>query len=227
MTEGVSINVDEAGMAKRIARTPVGRLGQVEDIANAAVFLAGDDSGFMTGESMLIDGGVTHAFSELAPHPCIRSIRFSSRRRWPSSARRPDPERIGGRPLRFLVEAGFRHAVPVNRSGAAEIQGLPAFASLADVPGAVDHAIVAVPVPGVEAALQDCARKGVKVVQVFTAGFAEADAAGAELQARLVRICKEAGMRDGRPECVGLLNPSAKFYATFSTALNGLRPKPA
>ena len=62
MTEGVSLNVDEAGMAKRIARTPVGRLGQVEDIANAAVFLAGDDSGFMTGESMLIDGGVTHAF---------------------------------------------------------------------------------------------------------------------------------------------------------------------
>ncbi|HSW19772.1 MAG TPA: SDR family oxidoreductase [Ramlibacter sp.] len=62
MTEGVSINVDEAGMAKRIARTPVGRLGQVEDIANAAAFLAGDDSGFMTGESMLIDGGVTHAF---------------------------------------------------------------------------------------------------------------------------------------------------------------------
>jgi NAD(P)-dependent dehydrogenase (short-subunit alcohol dehydrogenase family) len=62
MTEGVSINVDEAGMAKRIARTPVGRLGQVEDIANAAVFLAGDDSGFMTGESMLIDGGVTKAF---------------------------------------------------------------------------------------------------------------------------------------------------------------------
>jgi len=62
MTEGVSINVDEDGMAKRIARTPIGRLGQVEDIANAAVFLAGDDSGFMTGESMLIDGGVTHAF---------------------------------------------------------------------------------------------------------------------------------------------------------------------
>ena len=62
MTEGVSINVDEAGMAKRIARTPVGRLGQVEDIANAAVFLACEDSGFMTGESMLIDGGVTHAF---------------------------------------------------------------------------------------------------------------------------------------------------------------------
>lgn len=62
MTEGVSINVDEAGMAKRIARTPIGRLGQVDDIANIACFLASDESGFITGESMLVDGGVTHAF---------------------------------------------------------------------------------------------------------------------------------------------------------------------
>ena len=61
MTEGVSINVDEAGMAKRIARTPIGRLGHVEDIANIACFLASDESGFITGESMLVDGGVTHA----------------------------------------------------------------------------------------------------------------------------------------------------------------------
>ena len=56
-----SINVDEAGMAKRIARTPIGRLGQVEDVANIACFLASDESGFITGESMLVDGGVTHA----------------------------------------------------------------------------------------------------------------------------------------------------------------------
>lgn len=137
-----------------------------------------------------------------------------------------DPERIGGRPLRFLLEAGFKGQLhPVNRSGAAEIQGLPAYASLLDVPGPVDHAIIAVPVPGVEAALKECAAKGVKAVQVFTAGFAEVDAAGAELQARLVAICREAGMRMVGPNALGLLNPSQHFYATFSTALNGLRPK--
>jgi acyl-CoA synthetase (NDP forming) len=138
-----------------------------------------------------------------------------------------DAERIGGRPLRFLREAGFdRPMYPVNRSGAGEIQGLPAYASLLDVPGPVDHAIVAVPVPGVEAALQDCARKGVRVVQIFTAGFAEVDAAGAELQARLLRICRDAGMRLVGPNALGLLNPSVNFFATFSTALNGLRPRP-
>lgn len=63
MTEGVSINVDEAMRAKRIARTPMGRLGRVEDISAAALFLASDDSTFITGESLLVDGGVTHAFS--------------------------------------------------------------------------------------------------------------------------------------------------------------------
>ena len=137
-----------------------------------------------------------------------------------------DPERIGGRPLRFLLEAGFTGKLhPINRSGAKEIQGLPAYTSLMDVPGPVDHAIIAVPVPGVEAAIKECAAKGVKAVQVFTAGFAEVDATGAELQARLVAICREAGMRMVGPNALGLLNPSQNFYATFSTALNGLRPK--
>jgi acyl-CoA synthetase (NDP forming) len=137
-----------------------------------------------------------------------------------------DPERIGGRPLRFLIEGGFAGKLyPVNRSGAAEIQGLKSYASLLDVPGPVDHAIIAVPVAGVEAALLECARKGVRVVQVFTAGFAEVDAAGAELQQRLVAICRGAGMRMVGPNALGVLNPKTRFFATFSTFLNGMRPR--
>ena len=61
-TEGVRINVDPAMAAKRLARTPLGRLGEVGDVASAALFLASDDSSWMTGESVLIDGGTTHAF---------------------------------------------------------------------------------------------------------------------------------------------------------------------
>lgn len=60
-TEGVRINVDPAMAAKRLARTPLGRLGEVEDIASAALFLASAESGWMTGESLLVDGGATHA----------------------------------------------------------------------------------------------------------------------------------------------------------------------
>ncbi len=60
-TEGVKINVDAAMAAKRVARTPLGRLGEVDDVAAVALFLASDDSRWITGESMLVDGGATHA----------------------------------------------------------------------------------------------------------------------------------------------------------------------
>jgi NAD(P)-dependent dehydrogenase (short-subunit alcohol dehydrogenase family) len=38
---------------------PLGRLGEPEDIANAAVFLAGDTASWMTGQTLVIDGGTT------------------------------------------------------------------------------------------------------------------------------------------------------------------------
>ena len=42
-----------------LAAHPIGRLGVPEDIANGIVFLASDDSGFMTGSGLVIDGGLT------------------------------------------------------------------------------------------------------------------------------------------------------------------------
>ena len=41
------------------AKHPFGRLGRVEEIARAALFLVGDDSSFMTGAESLVDGGDT------------------------------------------------------------------------------------------------------------------------------------------------------------------------
>ncbi|HMS78774.1 MAG TPA: glucose 1-dehydrogenase [Burkholderiaceae bacterium] len=61
-TEGVRINVDPAMAARRLARTPLGRLGEPDDVASAALFLASAESSWMTGESVLVDGGTTHAF---------------------------------------------------------------------------------------------------------------------------------------------------------------------
>ena len=42
-----------------VARQPMGRLGLPEEIASAAVYLASDESVFMTGQCLTVDGGAT------------------------------------------------------------------------------------------------------------------------------------------------------------------------
>jgi NAD(P)-dependent dehydrogenase (short-subunit alcohol dehydrogenase family) len=50
---------DEAGRERSTARHPLGRLGEAEDVAYGALFLASDESSFMTGSELVIDGGLT------------------------------------------------------------------------------------------------------------------------------------------------------------------------
>jgi acyl-CoA synthetase (NDP forming) len=137
-----------------------------------------------------------------------------------------DPNKIGGRPLAFLNQAGYRGALyPVN-PGSAEVQGVRAYASLAAIPGEVEHAIIALPAPAVADALAQCAAKGVKAVQVFAAGFGEADEAGKTAQAALVATARAARIRLLGPNSLGLFNVPLGFFGTFSTALDGAWPAP-
>jgi len=57
-TEGTMRNRNAELDARRIARTPLGRLGTVDDIARAIAFLAGDDSGFISAQVLTVDGGI-------------------------------------------------------------------------------------------------------------------------------------------------------------------------
>ncbi len=137
-----------------------------------------------------------------------------------------DPTRIGGRPIRYLRDAGYAGRVyPVNPRHA-EVQGITAFPHISDVPAAVDLAIVAVPAPSVVETVEACAARGVQVAVIYSAGFAEMGAEGRRLQRRLSEIAAETGLRVVGPNCLGVYNSELGFFATFSTTLEDGFPAP-
>jgi acyl-CoA synthetase (NDP forming)/GNAT superfamily N-acetyltransferase len=128
---------------------------------------------------------------------------------------------IGNMFLRNLVAAGFEGTIhPVNPR-ADDVLGLPAVARIADVPETVDLAVVAVPADQVLDVVDECAEAGVKTLLVVSAGFAEADAEGAERQAELVRRARRSGMRVVGPNSFGLINndPAVRLNASLAPTL--------
>ncbi len=130
-----------------------------------------------------------------------------------------DPRRIGGRPIAYMLSAGYAGQIlPVNPNRAT-VQGLTAYPSVADLPVSPDVAILAVPVALATDAMRALAARGTRAVVAFTAGFAEVDEAGATAQAELVAIAQAAGMRLLGPNCLGLFDGRAGYYATFTNAM--------
>jgi acetate---CoA ligase (ADP-forming) len=124
---------------------------------------------------------------------------------------------VGAAVVRNLRAAAFPGPIyPVNPT-ASTIQSLPAYASLADIPGPVDLAIIAVPSKHVIAVAEQCGCEGVRTLIVLTAGFAEVSRQGQQRQAELLHICRSYGMRLIGPNCIGAINtdPAAPMNATF------------
>jgi len=128
------------------------------------------------------------------------------------------PGAIGYRILDELLRAEFHGNIyPVNPN-ASTINTLRAYPSVRDIPEQVDLAILAVPRSEVLNAVDDCATRGVRAVVVITAGFAETDQEGRDLQRQLLEKVRGYGMRMIGPNCMGLLNtdPSVQLNASFS-----------
>lgn len=135
-----------------------------------------------------------------------------------------NPNKVGGRPLGFLRRAGYQGAVYPVHPTASEIGGYLCKKSVRDIEGAVEHAIIAVAPSDVLEVMEQCAEKGVKAVQIFSAGFGKAGAQGRELQDRLADMARAAGIRLIGPNTLGMFNTHTGFFGTFATMLDGLWP---
>jgi acetate---CoA ligase (ADP-forming) subunit alpha len=111
--------------------------------------------------------------------------------------------------LQAPLNAGFKGPVyPVNRKGG-HIGKLRVYPSLCDVPGPLDYVVSCVPAQYTPDLLEDCRVAGVKVVQLYTAGFAETgQGEGIGLQEHLLEIVRKGHMRLIGPNCMGVYCPN-------------------
>ena len=102
--------------------------------------------------------------------------------------------------LRNIVTSGFTGPVYAVNPHAQTMEGVPCVASVDDLPGPVDLAVIAVPPPAVPEVAVQCGRHGVRALTVMTSGLG---AAGGDLLA----ICRQYGMRLVGPNCFGIIVP--------------------
>ena len=112
--------------------------------------------------------------------------------------------------IHALKQGGFQgHLYPINLHESGEVLGLKLYPRLQDIPGEVDMVVVTVPRSAVPSVLEDCAAKGVKAAQFFTAGFRELDSQeGRRLEAEMLDAARRGGFRIIGPNCVGTCVPA-------------------
>ena len=130
-----------------------------------------------------------------------------------------NPDKVGYAVLQNIIAGGFEGGIyPINPA-TTEILGKKCYKSLLDIPGEVDCAIVIIKRDLVLPVLHDCVTKGTKAVIVITAGFGEAGEDGKKLQREIAQVARQGQITMLGPNCLGFLNPRAKFNASFGQAL--------
>lgn len=128
---------------------------------------------------------------------------------------------VGYQLLEHIIEGGFTGPVYAINPEALELAGMLSFGRLAEVPGPVQLAVIAVPYEEVLAVVDDCAAAGVKGVVVASAGFADDGERGLARQRELVRKARANGMRVIGPASLGIVNthPDVSLNASMAPAL--------
>ncbi|SFO41613.1 Acyl-CoA synthetase (NDP forming) [Geodermatophilus obscurus] len=193
------------------------------------------DAGYQPSRSY--EEGVVHLSFPIAPTQTSLAVAYEREQRsesrsiarllTPSSVAvvgaSNDEGKIGNLVLRNLLDYRFDGPVyPVN-PGARHVRGVPAYASIEDIPGDVDLAVVAVPADEVASVVEACRRKRVRGLVVISGGFGESGPEGRAAERRLVASARASGMRVVGPNCLGIVNtdPAIRLDASLAPRVPG------
>ncbi|HLQ29840.1 MAG TPA: CoA-binding protein [Ktedonobacteraceae bacterium] len=114
------------------------------------------------------------------------------------------PQKWGNVAAKQLIAGGFPGDIYLITPTAPEILGRTTYASLRDVPGPVDLAVISTSYNHVAQSVDDCIAHGVKGIVIITAGFSETGPTGRLLEQQLVARCREHGIRVIGSNCMGI-----------------------
>jgi acetyltransferase len=128
----------------------------------------------------------------------------------------PREKSLGRIVLRNMREGGFAGPIHLVNPDFAEIDGMRAVPTLADLPAPPDVAIVATPPPTVPTVIAQAAEAGCAAAVIITTGLGHGPGSIAEATAKAARA---KGLRLVGPNCIGLMLPAAKLNATFAARM--------
>nr|WP_029579235.1 acetate--CoA ligase family protein [Bordetella hinzii] len=165
--------------------------------------------------TLSVDASMTSRWIDAALHPRSIAILGAS----------DNPEKIGGRPIKYMLQHGYAGAIyPINPARG-EVQGLPAWPTLEAVGQPIDMVLVCVAGEAAVQGVESSARLGARVCVVISSGFGETGEAGRRAQARMVEAAAASGMRLLGPNTQGLANFSNGALATFATLIGEVPPQ--
>ncbi|HET9501204.1 MAG TPA: GNAT family N-acetyltransferase [Marmoricola sp.] len=136
------------------------------------------------------------------------------------ASRRSDT--IGAALVRNLVLGDYAGKVYVVNPNAGSVSGMPAYATVGDIPDDVDVAVVAVPADAVQDVVLDCAAKGVHGLIIISSGFAETGEEGRRKQRKLVGLARSYGLRLIGPNALGIINTATDV--SLNASLSPIMP---
>ena len=116
---------------------------------------------------------------------------------------------FGNRFVAAYLAAGWSQGLYAIHPSAAQIGGIPAVRSVAEIPGGVDYLLAAIPAPACPALVREAAGAA-RFVHVVSGGFGETGAGGATLEQELKEAARASGVRLLGPNCMGVYSPRGR-----------------
>jgi acetate---CoA ligase (ADP-forming) len=128
-----------------------------------------------------------------------------------------DITRFGGQTVRALNTSGYAGGIFAVNPKYPQIDGRRCYASVAQIDGPCDLAVIALPAAHVARSIRECGERGIGYAVVLGGGFREMGEEGAKLEREMVAAAREKGVRLIGPNCIGLVNVHAGVIAAFGS----------